>query len=111
MNNNTGIDPAPITSCKDLSRRQCLQGIVGLTARLVLTSPVYSYGWRPKLALSCLGLAFLLNDFKRKSVYGVGHAGSIQYADLEPYYAAAEQALGAWGNQDYGSARSKPYPM
>ena len=36
MNNNTGIDPAPMTSCKDLSRRQCLQGVVGLMAGLVI---------------------------------------------------------------------------
>ena len=54
---------------------------------------------------------FLPNDFKLKSIYGVGRDWPIQYADLEPYYDAAERALGVWGNQDYASPRSNPYPM
>jgi len=56
---------------------------------------------------------FLPNDFKEKSVYGVGRDWPIQYEDIEPYYYQAEVELGVWGRQDYdyGSPRSKPYPM
>lgn len=54
---------------------------------------------------------FLPNDFKEKTVFGVGRDWPIQYSDLEPYYYQAEVELGVWGNQDYGSPRTKPYPM
>lgn len=54
---------------------------------------------------------FMPNDFKLKSVYGIGRDWPIQYEDLEPYYYQAELALGVWGNQEYGSPRAKPYPM
>jgi choline dehydrogenase-like flavoprotein len=54
---------------------------------------------------------FLPNDFKLKSLFGVGRDWPIQYDDLEPYYYRAEVELGVWGNQDYGSPRSRPYPM
>ena len=56
---------------------------------------------------------FLPNDFKTKSVYGVGRDWPIQYDELEPYYQRAEEALGVWGpsDEDLGSPRSKAYPM
>jgi len=54
---------------------------------------------------------FLPNDFKEKSVYGVGRDWAISYDDLEPFYYMAEVELGSAGDQDYGSPRSKPYPM
>ena len=56
---------------------------------------------------------FLPNDFKLKSVYGVGRDWPIEYADLEPWYQRAEEELGVWGpgDEDLGSPRSQPYPM
>jgi choline dehydrogenase-like flavoprotein len=56
---------------------------------------------------------FLPNDFKEKTMYGVGRDWPIQYEDLEPFYYRAEVELGVWGDQnyDYGSPRKQPYPM
>ena len=56
---------------------------------------------------------YLPNDFKIKSLYGVGRDWPIGYDDLEPWYYRAEQELGVWGpnDQDLGSPRSAPYPM
>ncbi|MDB5992225.1 MAG: choline dehydrogenase [Herbaspirillum sp.] len=56
---------------------------------------------------------FLPNDFKMQSVYGAGRDWPLQYADLEPYYQRAEEALGVWGpgDEELGSPRSRPYPM
>ncbi|HWZ47263.1 MAG TPA: GMC family oxidoreductase [Herbaspirillum sp.] len=56
---------------------------------------------------------FLPNDFKMQSIYGAGRDWPLQYADLEPYYQRAEDALGVWGpaDEELGSPRSRPYPM
>lgn len=56
---------------------------------------------------------FLPNDFKLKTLYGVGLDWPIEYADLEPWYGRAEVELGVWGpgDEDLGSPRSAPYPM
>lgn len=56
---------------------------------------------------------FLPNDFKLKTVYGVGRDWPIEYAALEKWYFRAEQELGVWGpsDEDLGSPRSEPYPM
>ncbi len=56
---------------------------------------------------------FLPHDFKMKSTYGVGRDWPIEYSELEPYYQRAEEELGVWGDphNNYGSPRSKPYPM
>lgn len=56
---------------------------------------------------------YLPNDFKLKSLYGVGRDWPIEYSDLEPWYQRAERELGVWGpsDQDFGSPRSAPYPM
>ncbi|GAB2515092.1 GMC family oxidoreductase [Microbulbifer agarilyticus] len=56
---------------------------------------------------------FLPNDFKLKSLYGVGRDWPIEYSDLEPWYYRAEQELGVWGPKDeeLGSPRSAAYPM
>jgi choline dehydrogenase-like flavoprotein len=40
---------------------------------------------------------FIPNDFKMKTVYGVGRDWPIQYDDLEHYYQRAEEELGVWG--------------
>ena len=43
---------------------------------------------------------FIPNDFKMKTLYGVGRDWPIVYDDLEPYYYRAEQELGVWGPSD-----------
>lgn len=56
---------------------------------------------------------FLPNDFKLKTLYGVGRDWPLEYAELEPYYQRAEEELGVWGpgDEELGSPRSQPYPM
>ncbi|MHC1479373.1 GMC family oxidoreductase [Frateuria aurantia] len=53
----------------------------------------------------------LPNDFRLKSLYGVGRDWPISYDDLEPYYHAAEVEMGVSGDTDLDSPRSQPYPM
>jgi glucose dehydrogenase len=58
----------------------------------------------------------LPNDFLLKSTYGVGVDWPISYAILEPWYCAAEAALGVAGDDDqwgniHGAFRSRPFPM
>ncbi|XUW92954.1 GMC family oxidoreductase [Burkholderia sp. M6-3] len=56
---------------------------------------------------------FMPNDFRMKTVYGVGRDWPMQYEELEPYYQRAEEELGVWGptDEELGSPRSQPYPM
>jgi choline dehydrogenase-like flavoprotein len=58
-------------------------------------------------------LRFVPNDFRLKSLYGQGVDWPISYADLEPFYAAAEDEIGVAGSaaDDLGSPRSSGYPM
>ncbi|BDH47318.1 dehydrogenase [Salmonella enterica subsp. enterica serovar Choleraesuis] len=55
------------------------------------------------------------NDFKMKSLYGVGRDWPISYDEIEPWYCEAEQAIGVAGpsNPEWQSPseRSQPYPM
>jgi quinoprotein glucose dehydrogenase len=56
---------------------------------------------------------FTPEDFKHKSVYGVGTDWPISYEDLDPFYQEAEEIMGVAGesgprDQD---VRKKPYPM
>ena len=51
------------------------------------------------------------NDFKIKSLYGVGADWPFGYDDLEPYYQEAEELMGVSGAPDTGSPRKKPFPM
>jgi choline dehydrogenase-like flavoprotein len=53
------------------------------------------------------------DDFRLRSLHGVGDDWPIAYADLEPYYARAEQALGVAGVADdpWASPRSTPFPL
>ncbi len=57
----------------------------------------------------------LPNDFKMKTLYGVGRDWPISYEELEPYYCRAEEEIGVAGPSDpelqSPSERSKPYPM
>ena len=45
-------------------------------------------------------LRFHANDFRLRSLYGIGEDWPISYEDLEPYYRAAESALGVAGTSD-----------
>jgi glucose dehydrogenase len=55
---------------------------------------------------------FRANDFRLRSLYGVGDDWPIAYAELEPYYVLAERELGVSGGEDpFASPRSAPYPM
>ncbi len=58
-------------------------------------------------------LRHLPNDFKLQSQYGIAADWPITYDDLEPWYTAAEHALGVAGNKgdDLGSPRKGEYPM
>jgi glucose dehydrogenase len=56
----------------------------------------------------------LPQDFQLKTRYGVGRDWPYPYEALEPWYGAAEEALGVSGPDapvDLGSPRSKPYAM
>ncbi len=52
-------------------------------------------------------------DFQLRTLYGQGIDWPIAYADLEPFYGAAEAAIGVSGDSasDLGAPRSTPYPM
>lgn len=58
-------------------------------------------------------LRFLQNDFRMKTLHGVGEDWPISYAELEPFYTKAERALGVAGTNDnpFASRRSADYPM
>jgi glucose dehydrogenase len=55
----------------------------------------------------------LPSDFRMKTLFGVGADWPITYADLEPWYVRAENAIGVAGDgrQDQGSPRSAGFPM
>ena len=56
---------------------------------------------------------FSREDFRVRSLYGVGRDWPIEYAELEPYYCEAERRMGVAG--EVGPVgeepRSEPYPM
>lgn len=56
---------------------------------------------------------FTPEDFRLRSLYGVGDDWPIDYDDLEPFYNEAEERMGAAGEQgpDDLDLRSRPYPM
>jgi len=51
------------------------------------------------------------NDFRVRSLYGVGVDWPLSYEDLEPFYQEAEEIMGVSGAPNTGSPRSKPFPM
>jgi choline dehydrogenase-like flavoprotein len=53
------------------------------------------------------------NDFRVRSLYGVGRDWPVDYATLEPWYYQAELEMGVSGpdDEDLGSPRAQPYPM
>lgn len=58
-------------------------------------------------------LRHLPTDFALQTHYGVAHDWPIRYEELEPWYTAAEAALGVAGDksQDLGSPRQGDFPM
>ena len=56
---------------------------------------------------------FTAEDFRLKSLYGIGQDWPISYDDLEPFYQEAEERIGVAGEAGPPSldVRSKPYPM
>ena len=53
------------------------------------------------------------NDFRSRSLYGIGDDWPITYADLEADYGAAERGLGVAGAGDdvFASPRTEAYPL
>jgi choline dehydrogenase-like flavoprotein len=53
------------------------------------------------------------SDFETETRYGVGRDWPIDYADLRPYYAEAERALGVAGADDdpFAPPREQPHPL
>jgi choline dehydrogenase-like flavoprotein len=61
-----------------------------------------------------LTIRMLPNDFRTKSLYRYGDDWPLGYADLEPYYCAAEALLGVSGtdaDNPFAPPRSQPYPL
>ena len=56
---------------------------------------------------------FSPEDFRHKSVYGVGDDWPISYEDLDPFYQEAEELMGVAGEQGPPELdpRSKPFPL
>lgn len=59
---------------------------------------------------------YLPSDFRLRTHFGVGRDWPLDYYELEPWYALAEQELGVSGNHDeldglFGGFRSQPFPM
>lgn len=56
---------------------------------------------------------FTPEDFRLRSLYGVGADWPIDYDELEPFYQEAEERLGVAGEQgpEAYDARSRPYPL
>ncbi|PSP46268.1 GMC family oxidoreductase [Halobacteriales archaeon QH_1_68_42] len=52
-------------------------------------------------------------DFEMGSRYGLASDWPLSYADLRPYYAAAESAMGVAGSEDnpFAPPRKEPFPM
>ena len=53
------------------------------------------------------------DDFRLRTLHGIGDDWPISYQDLEPYYGRAERALGVAGEADdpWASARSTGFPL
>ena len=56
---------------------------------------------------------FSPEDFRVKSMYGVGHDWPVGYDELDPFYQEAEQRIGVAGEQGPAEMdpRGKPFPM
>jgi choline dehydrogenase-like flavoprotein len=56
---------------------------------------------------------FAPDDFRHKSIFGVGEDWPISYDDLDPYYQEAEELMGVAGEQGPSAMdpRGKPFPL
>src|SRR5258708_5999142 len=56
---------------------------------------------------------FSPDDFRHRSIFGVGDDWPISYEDLDPYYQEAEELMGVAGEQGPPAMdpRSKPFPL
>jgi glucose dehydrogenase len=56
---------------------------------------------------------FSPEDFRVKSLFGVGHDWPVSYEELDPFYQEAEQRIGVAGEQGPADMdpRGKPFPM
>jgi len=56
---------------------------------------------------------FSPEDFKHRSLFGIGHDWPISYDDLDPWYQEAEERLGVAGEQGPAALdpRGKPFPQ
>ena len=50
------------------------------------------------------------NDFRTRSLYGIGADWPLSYGDLEPYYVRVEEIMGISGAAVGPYPRSRPYP-
>ena len=79
-----------------------------------------TFGIGPTMAVGGLALhyggsspRFSPEDFRVRSLYGVGDDWALSYEDLEPFYQEAEERIGVAGEQGPPELdpRSRPYPM
>jgi len=79
-----------------------------------------TYGAAPTMAVGGLALhyggaspRFSPEDFRARSVYGVGEDWPLSFDDLEPLYQEVEERMGVAGEQGPPELdpRTKPYPM
>lgn len=54
---------------------------------------------------------FMPNDFRMKSVYGVGEDWPVQYDDLEPYYTEVEEIMSISGPSETPFPKKSTYPQ
>lgn len=54
---------------------------------------------------------FMPNDFKLRTVYGVGTDWPLTYEELEPYYCLTEEIMQISGPEETPYPMSKPYPL
>jgi len=54
---------------------------------------------------------FMPNDFKMKTLYGVGEDWPVQYDDLEPYYTVVEEIMSISGPAETPFPKKSAYPQ
>jgi glucose dehydrogenase len=113
-------DDAPSLALRPESRRRFraygenpwgIDHIEGLTADNIQSRSMMVGG----LAMHWGGVTprFSPEDFRVKSLYGVGNDWPMTYDDLEPFFQEAEERIGVAGEQGPKALdpRSKPFPM
>ena len=87
-------------------------------SRASIESPNREKDWRFSIALGggsncwwAVAPRLHPNDFRIRSLYGVGRDWPLSYDDLEPWYVRAERAMAVSGPDDAPFPRSAPYPL